>query len=59
VPGIVKLLIGRGADVNAVGADGMNALERLLKSDGYWHSGHDQVVEILREAGARENPVGG
>ena len=47
---IVKLLLDRGANVNAVGCDGRNALQRVLTNDSYWHEGHDQVVKILRAA---------
>jgi|CXWL01.1.fsa_nt_gi ankyrin repeat protein len=53
-PEIVRLLLGRGAEVNAVGADGRNALQRLLTNRAYWHSGHDLVVAILRSARAVE-----
>ena len=51
---IVALLIERGADVNAVGRDGQNALQRLLSSSGYWYEGHDLVVGTLRRHGSRE-----
>jgi ankyrin repeat protein len=52
--GIVKLLLDRGADVNAIGSDGRNALQRVLTNSTYWYEGHDEVVRILRAAGARE-----
>ena len=52
---IVELLLARGADANAAGQDGKNALQRLLSDNqGYWYEGHDHVVAILRAAGARE-----
>ncbi len=53
-PEIVQLLLDRGADVNGVGADGRNALQRVLMNDAYWHHGHDVVVDILRSAGSIE-----
>lgn len=51
-PEIVRLLVEQGADVNAIGKDGKNALQRLLSDAGLWHSGHEQVVQCLRELGA-------
>jgi ankyrin repeat protein len=48
-PEIVRLLIERGADINATGNDGKNALQRLLNNDGYSHDGHDKVIILLRE----------
>jgi ankyrin repeat protein len=53
-PGVVRLLAERGADVNATGRDGKNALQRLLNDGGLWHDGHDQVVALLRELGSQE-----
>lgn len=53
-PEIVQLLIQRGADVNAKGTDGKNALQRLRQSNGYWPGGHNQVIEILLHSGAKE-----
>lgn len=53
-PEVVRLLTERGADVNATGRDGKNALQRLLDDDGLWHEGHDQVVALLRELGSQE-----
>lgn len=53
-PEVVRLLAERGADVNATGHDGKNALQRLLNDDGLWHQGHDQVVALLRELGGQE-----
>lgn len=53
-PEIVQLLLERGAEVNARGADGQNALQRVLGNDSYWHEGHDQVVLLLRGAGSEE-----
>lgn len=49
---VVRLLIAQGADVNAIGHDGKNALQRLLNHSGLWHNGHKQVVTLLRELGA-------
>jgi ankyrin repeat protein len=53
-PEIVKLLLLRGANVHAKGADNRNALQRVLTNKAYWHEGHDEVVKILRAAGANE-----
>ena len=51
---IVALLLQRGADINAVGADGRGALQRLLTNHQYWYEGHDACVALLRGAGAQE-----
>jgi uncharacterized protein len=52
---IVQLLIDRGADVNARGNDGNNALQRLLSENNqYWYEGHERVVETLRRSGSQE-----
>ena len=51
---IVALLLQRGADINAVGADGRGALQRLLTNHQYWYEGHDACASLLRAAGAPE-----
>ena len=51
---IVTLLLHRGANINAVGADGRTALQRLLTNRQYWYDGHDACVSLLRAAGAQE-----
>jgi ankyrin repeat protein len=51
---IVKLLLDRGADVNAQCPDGRNALQRVRTNKTYWDEGHDRVVRILLEAGSSE-----
>lgn len=51
---IVQLLLDRGANVNAKGSDGKNALQRVRTNEIYWHEGHDHVVEILLAAGSLE-----
>lgn len=51
---IVKLLLERGADVNATGANGRNALQRALSNKTYWDDGHSRAVALLRAAGGTE-----
>ena len=43
----VRLLLEHGADVTAKGDDGMTALQEAAEN------GHDEVVELLREYGAK------
>jgi len=44
----VKLLIDRGADVNARSRGGYTALKYAVDR------GHKEIVKLLKEAGARE-----
>ena len=53
-PDIVELLIARGADVNAVGVDGRNALQRVQADGRCREPGHRRAMEILRKAGGLE-----
>jgi hypothetical protein len=50
---VVRLLLSRGADVNARARDGKTALGRVLEV-GHDEYGHDEVIQILRAAGAHE-----
>lgn len=51
---VVRLLIEAEADVNAIGRDGLTALEWAARG------GHDETVHCLRVAGATDRPaVGG
>jgi ankyrin repeat protein len=47
--GVVKLLIQRGADVNAIGASGFTALKWAA------YRGHEETVAVLLEQGAQAN----
>jgi ankyrin repeat protein len=52
-PELVRLLLQSGADVHARHYD-RNALEWALQL--HWEENYEEVVKILREAGAKENP---
>jgi uncharacterized protein len=51
LPQITRLLIGRGADVNAQDEEGNSVLWRAVFSS----AGRDEVIQILREHGAKDN----
>jgi ankyrin repeat protein len=50
---VVSLLIASGADVNLKNSAGENALQKATRS------GHEKIIELLKQAGAEEGDAGG
>ena len=50
---VVKLLLDKGADINAQGGEYGNALQAAS------HRGHERVVKLLLDKGANVNYLGG